>query len=37
MMKLTLKEAVNTAAKHNVLLGIMYNCDITLYRSARLE
>ena len=29
-MKLTLKEAVNTAAKHNVLLRIMYNCDITL-------
>ena len=29
MMKLTLKEAVNIAAKHNVLLGIMYNCDIT--------
>ena len=30
MMKLTLKEDVNTAAKHNVLLGIMYICDITL-------
>ena len=29
MMKLTLKEAINTAAKYNVLLGIMYNCDIT--------
>ena len=30
MMKLTLKEAVNTAANYNVLLGITYNCDITL-------
>ena len=30
MMRLTLKGAVNTAAKYNVLWGIMYNCDITL-------
>ena len=27
MMRLTLKEAVNTAEKYNVLWGIMYNCD----------
>ena len=31
-MKLNLKEALNTAAKHNVLLEIMYNCDITLWK-----
>ena len=30
MIKLTFKEAVNIATKRNVLLGIMYNCDITL-------